>query len=92
MHIRDKHNGKAEVLRHPTKKELLIRAETDAARIATLEAQLEEMAGALEAYKIAEAAAADTASPDDYDYVFETWAMVEAALTAYRKSKETGDG
>lgn len=37
MHIKDAHGGKGEVLRHPTKRELLVRDEAQRARIKALE-------------------------------------------------------
>jgi len=57
MHIKDKHAGKGEVLRHPTKKELLIRDEQQRDRIAELEA---EAAALVKAGLMRAAEAADT--------------------------------
>lgn len=40
MHIKDKHRGKGEVLRHPTKRELLVRDKAQRDRIEKLEAEV----------------------------------------------------
>ena len=55
------------------------------ARVPELEAialAADELEEALAAYVLAERAAADTSSPDDYDFVFECWERVEAARAA----------
>lgn len=47
MHIKDAHGGDGHVLRHPTKRELLVQAEIKDRRIAELEAKLAKAQRAL---------------------------------------------
>lgn len=80
MHIRDKHKGEGEVLRHPTKKELLIRDEQQRARIEALEdenAQLKHAAVVREE-RVAELEAENKALSAAQETHLETIAELEA--------------
>jgi len=50
-----------------------------------------ELANLLDSYETAESAAADTASPDDYEFVFEVWEKLKVAHSAFRAASERGD-
>ncbi|MGI3168434.1 hypothetical protein ACRARG_04730 [Pseudooceanicola sp. C21-150M6] len=63
-------------------------------RIEALEAKVaaaDRLVSNLESYKQAESAADDTASPDDYEFVFEVWEELEAALAAYQSTPTPRD-
>lgn len=72
-------NGEDYIARHAEARRIARVPDMEAALIAA-----EELAGAIDAYETAEAAAGDTGCEDDYYFVFECWDVVQAKKDAYR--------